>query len=211
MVLLLDQADISIGITLQHANLYKLTVHVAIVGLWVYDFALTFDEEVEFMLNARWKIATLLYVICRYLPFAMVVIDVFRIVQPGLSVKTCINCFVLNGYVGVIVLCCVEPLFILRLWAFLGCRRRTLIIALCNYVVGLLLLVDLVVNHDVIVVLQSPIPQIASCYSNRDGRILIITYMLLIIGELGGFHVSHYTAPGSFIGKLGTICLLSKS
>ncbi|KAG0703617.1 hypothetical protein DFH29DRAFT_429385 [Suillus ampliporus] len=181
MVLLLKQADISIGTTLQHANY----AFFAIVGLWVYDFALTFDEEVEFMLNARWKIATLLYVICRYLPFAMVIIDVFRIVQPGLSVKTCMTCFALNGYVGVIVLCCAEPLFILRLCAFLGGRRRTLIIALCNYALFLIpMLVTVTLYNSSSIVLQSPIPQVASCYSNRDGRILIIAYMLLIIGEL---------------------------
>ncbi|KAG1821087.1 uncharacterized protein BJ212DRAFT_1297525 [Suillus subaureus] len=41
MVPLFDQADINIGITLQHAN-YDF---IAIACLWVYDFALTLDKD----------------------------------------------------------------------------------------------------------------------------------------------------------------------
>ncbi|KAG0696396.1 hypothetical protein DFH29DRAFT_207634 [Suillus ampliporus] len=178
---MIDQADINIGFTLQHANY----AFFAIVGVWVYDFALTFNEEVEFMLNARWQITTLLYAICRYLPFAMVVIDIYRIVQPGLSVKSCITCHSLIGFIGVIVLCCAEPLFIMRLWALLGRRRKTLVIALCNYVIFLIpMLLSVAAFNSSTTALPSPIPQLASCYINRDGRILIVAYMILIVGEL---------------------------
>ncbi|KAG0693126.1 hypothetical protein DFH29DRAFT_1073386 [Suillus ampliporus] len=178
---MIDQADINIGFTLQHANY----AFFAIVGVWVYDFALTFNEEVEFMLNAQWKIPALLYVICRYLPFAMVVIDIFRIVQPGLSVKSCMTYHSLIGYIGVIVVCCAEPLFILRLCMFLGRGRRTLIIAFCNYVLFLIpMLMTMALFNASTIGLPSPIPQVASCYIDKDSHILIVAYMILVIGEL---------------------------
>ncbi|KAG0693689.1 hypothetical protein DFH29DRAFT_383185 [Suillus ampliporus] len=181
MVLLIDQADINVGFTLQRADY----TFFAIAGLCVYDFALTFDEEVEFMLNAQWKFPTLLYVICRYLPFAMIFINGFRIVQPGLSVKSCLTYHSLVGYIGVIVLWCAEPLFILRLCMFLGRGRRTLIIAFCNYVLFLIsMLVTIVVFNASTIVLPSPIPQVTSCYINKDGRSLIVAYVILVIGEL---------------------------
>ncbi|KAG1821086.1 uncharacterized protein BJ212DRAFT_1478182 [Suillus subaureus] len=41
MVPLFDQADVSIGITLQHSDY----IFIAIACLWVYDFALTLDKD----------------------------------------------------------------------------------------------------------------------------------------------------------------------
>ncbi|KAG0702478.1 hypothetical protein DFH29DRAFT_875138 [Suillus ampliporus] len=171
MVLFIDQADISIGFTFQRADY----TFFAIAGLCAYDFALTFDEEVEFMLNAQWKFPTLLYVICRYLPFAMIFINGFHI--------------------GTIVVWCAERQWYLLFYHYcdfiapycstLYLEALTLIIALCNYVLFLIsMLVTMALFNASTIGLPSPIPQVTSCYINKDGRILIVAYMLLVIGEL---------------------------
>ncbi|KAG2035819.1 hypothetical protein BDR03DRAFT_961642 [Suillus americanus] len=36
--------------------------------------------------------------------------------------------------------------------------------------------------------MQSPIPKVASCYDSKQSRIIIISYVLLVIVEIGGFH-----------------------
>lgn len=38
------------------------------------------------------------------------------------------------------------------------------------------------------VVLQSPVPQITSCYVNEVGGTVISAYVLLVVGETGLFH-----------------------
>jgi hypothetical protein len=38
------------------------------------------------------------------------------------------------------------------------------------------------------VVLQSPIPEITSCYTSETGHVVIVAFILLVIGETGTFH-----------------------
>ncbi|KAJ8591585.1 hypothetical protein M405DRAFT_932050 [Rhizopogon salebrosus TDB-379] len=182
MVVIFDRDEATqIGMTIQHTNF----AFFAIAGLWVYDFALTIGEEVEFILRARWQIGKLLYLVCRYLPFAMVFLDIFRIVQPQLSVGSCTTCFAVIGFVGGIELCCAEALFVLRIWVLSSRRRWTLAVMLCNYIVLLIAMVVITkVYNSSSIVQQSPIPQLASCYSHSESHIIVYALVLLVIGEI---------------------------
>ncbi|KAG1887381.1 hypothetical protein F4604DRAFT_1900253 [Suillus subluteus] len=178
MVPLFDQADINIGITLQHANY----AFFAIACLWVYDFALTLDKDVAFMLDAPWRIPKLTYLTCRYLPFALIVTDMFRILQLGLSLKSCTSFFAFNTYVGGIILLCAESLFMQRVLAVTG---RRWLIACCNVVLFLVpLVVTLILYNSSSTIVQSPIPKVASCYSSKQSHIVIVAYGLLVIVEI---------------------------
>ncbi|OAX32067.1 hypothetical protein K503DRAFT_860492 [Rhizopogon vinicolor AM-OR11-026] len=162
----------------------------AVVGIWVYDFMLTFDEEVEFIIHARWRIPKLLYLVNRYLTFTVIVVDVFRILKPDLSVKTCSTFFALNAYVGGIVLYCAELLFMLRVWVISGRNRWGWVVVFLNFVFLVIPLVvtltffdsSSTVRRDVVV--QSPIPKITSCYTTKTSRVLIVAYILLVITEI---------------------------
>jgi len=181
MVVLFNQADISIGNTLQNTNY----AFFAVVGVWFYDFMLTFDEEVEFIIHARWRIPKLLYLVNRYLIFAVIVVDVFRILKPGLSVETCSTFFILNTYVGGIVLCCAESLFMRRVWVISSGNRWKWVIAFLNFVfLTIPLVVTLTFYDSSSTVVQSPIPEITSCYTTKASRVVIVAYMLLVIAEI---------------------------
>ncbi|KAG1750206.1 hypothetical protein EDB19DRAFT_96789 [Suillus lakei] len=176
MVQLFDQADISIGVTLQHANY----AFFAIICLWLYDFALTFDKEVAFILDARWRMPKLIYLTCRYLPFAL--IDIFRILQPGLSLKPCTTLLVFNTYVGGIVLFSAESIFVMRLWAVMG---RRWLITCCNVALFVVpVAVTLGLYNSSFTVVQSPILKVANCYNNKQGDVVILAYVLLVITEM---------------------------
>ncbi|KAG2348016.1 hypothetical protein BDR05DRAFT_601474 [Suillus weaverae] len=183
MVPLFDQADISIGITLQHANY----AFFAIACLCVYDFALTLDKEVAFILDAPWRIPKLIYLTCRYLPFALIVIDMFRISQLGLFLKSCTTLFAFSTYAGGIVLFCAESLFMQRVLAMMGHRW---LMACCNVVV---MVVTLTLYNSSSTIILSPVPKVGSCYSSKQGRILILAYVLLVIAEIEtlGFMLYH--------------------
>ncbi|KAG1821084.1 uncharacterized protein BJ212DRAFT_1478179 [Suillus subaureus] len=178
MVLLFDQADVSIGITLQQTDY----AFIAISCLWVYDFALTLDKDAAFILYAPWGIPKLTYLTCRYLPFALVVTDMFRILQLGLSLKSCTTLFALNSYIRGIVLFCAESLFMRRIWAVTG---RRWLITCCNAVLFLVpLVVTVTLSDSSSSIMQSPLPKVASCYDSKQSRIIIVAYVLLVIAEI---------------------------
>ncbi|OAX34055.1 TPR-like protein [Rhizopogon vinicolor AM-OR11-026] len=197
----------------RHSYFASHTPLIAVVGVWFYDFMLTFDGEVEFIIHARWRIPKLLYLVNRYLTFAVIVVDVFRILKPGLSVETCSTFFILNTYVGGIVLCCAESLFMRRVWVISSGSRWKWIVAFLNFVFLTIPLVVTLTFYDSSstvrrdVVVQSPIPEITSCYTTKASRVVIVAYMLLVIAEI----VSCYITPGSFIEEVDISSLLSES
>ncbi|KAG2122788.1 hypothetical protein DEU56DRAFT_69884 [Suillus clintonianus] len=133
----------------------------------------------------------LTYLTCRYLPFAIIVADMLRIIQPGLSVKSCTTFSKFDTYVGGIVLCCAESLFLRRVYATMNHRW---IVMCCNTVFLLVpVVVTLTLYNSSSIIMQSPIPNVASCYSSEQGHIIILAYSLLIIieTEILGFTLYH--------------------
>ncbi|KAG1750065.1 hypothetical protein EDB19DRAFT_82502 [Suillus lakei] len=178
MVQLFDQTDVSIGTTLQHANY----AFFAIACLWVYDFALTLDEEAAFILDARWRMPKLIYLTCRYLPFALIFSNIFRILQLELSLKSCTALFAFNTYVGGIIVFSAESIFMMRLRAVTG---RRWLITCCNIVLFVVpVAVTLALYNSSSTVVQSPILKVTSCYTTKQSRIVIVAYALLVIGEI---------------------------
>ncbi|KAG1843786.1 hypothetical protein DFJ58DRAFT_34668 [Suillus subalutaceus] len=163
-----------------HANY----AFIAIACLWVYDFALTLDKDVAFILDAPWRIPKLTYLTCRYLPFALVVTDMLQISQFGLSLKSCTTLFEFSVYVGGIVLVCAESLFMGRVLAVMG---RRWLITCCNVVLFLVpVVVTLILfnSSSTSAITQSPIPIVAGCYSSKQRRIVIVAYIVLVIVEI---------------------------
>ncbi|KAG1843787.1 hypothetical protein DFJ58DRAFT_34688 [Suillus subalutaceus] len=194
MVPLFDQADINISITLQFDNY----AFFAIACLWVYDFALTLDKDVAFVLDAPWRIPKLTYLTCRYLPFALIIAHMIRISEPGLSLKvyrypcmfllklnefqSCTTLFAFSVYVGGIVMVCAEALFMQRVCAVMG---RRWLITCCNVLLFLVpVAVTFTLTHSSAIITQSPIPKFASCYDSKQSRIVIVAYVLLVITEI---------------------------
>ncbi|KAG2075415.1 hypothetical protein BDR04DRAFT_1140112 [Suillus decipiens] len=177
MVPLFDQADISIGIILQHTNCALF----ATACLWFYDFALTLDKEVAFILYAPWRIPKLTYLVCRCLPFASIVSYMLRTISKQ-DFQSCATLFAFNSYVKGIVLFCAESLFMQRVRAITGPRW---LIMCCNIAIILVpLAVILTLGNSFSTITQSPIPQVASCYDSEQGRIVVFAYVLLVIGEI---------------------------
>jgi len=124
----------------------------------------------------------------------MIVIDLSRILQRGLSVKSCTTYFALNSYIGGIVLCCAEALFMRRVWAMSSHQRWRWKVAFCNFVLLVVPLgVILTFHNSSSIILQSPIPEITSCYTSSMGRVVVVAYIILVIGEteILGFMLYH--------------------
>ncbi|KAG1887383.1 hypothetical protein F4604DRAFT_1675350 [Suillus subluteus] len=129
---------------------------IAIACLWVYDFALTLDKDEFYSLD---------------FPLSSI--------QKS---QSCTALFAFNSYVGGIILFCAESLFMRRVWAVMG---RGLLTMCCNLVLFLVpVMVTLTLSNSSSTIMQSPIPKVTSCYSSKQGRIVILAYILLVIGEM---------------------------
>ncbi|KAG2035821.1 hypothetical protein BDR03DRAFT_511077 [Suillus americanus] len=106
----------------------------------------------------------------------------FRILQLGLSLKSCTTLFAFNTYIGGIILFCAESLFMRRVWAVMG--RRWLIVC-CNPVLFMVpVVVTLTLYNSSSTIVQSPFQKVASCYASKQSHIVIVAYSFLVIVEI---------------------------
>ncbi|KAF9232216.1 hypothetical protein BU15DRAFT_81509 [Melanogaster broomeanus] len=152
---------------------------VSVLMVWVYEYAITFDEEVAFLKKSKWNIVKIFYLVCRYLPFLLVTISTSRFLQPGLSLKACQSYVQFILFTSAIIIVCAE-------------RKRTpgpltplaLIIILVNFMVFFIPIIVIVAFFSSApTVTTVPVPGITSCSSASPNRIIIWTCVLLVIGE----------------------------
>ncbi|KIJ11076.1 hypothetical protein PAXINDRAFT_15973 [Paxillus involutus ATCC 200175] len=60
------------------ALLYLSYETVSILVIWVYEYAITFDDEITFLRDSKWSIVKVLYLVCRYLMFPFLITNTFR-------------------------------------------------------------------------------------------------------------------------------------
>jgi len=101
---------------------------VAITVVWVYDYIIMLDDELEFLFNSRWGIVKVLYLLCRYLPLALLAADTYQTLQPALPLSQCGTYFEINSYLEGITLVAAECMFILRTYSIWGRSIEILII-----------------------------------------------------------------------------------
>ncbi|KIJ11087.1 hypothetical protein PAXINDRAFT_15989 [Paxillus involutus ATCC 200175] len=52
---------------------------VSVLAIWLYEYAVTFDDEITFLRDSRWSSVKILYLVCRYLMFPFVITNTFLI------------------------------------------------------------------------------------------------------------------------------------
>ncbi|KAJ8582589.1 hypothetical protein M405DRAFT_558204 [Rhizopogon salebrosus TDB-379] len=174
-------ADIAIG----HSLLYLNYAYVAVTVAWVYDYIITFDDELEFLRKSRWGTFKILYLLCRYLPFALLAADTYQVLQPALPLSQCGIYFDLNSYLAGITLVAAECMFILRTYSIWG-RSGEILIILMGSLAAILVPVIYVITsfNSSMIISEPPIPNITSCYNVSESKVIVVAYVLLVVGEL---------------------------
>ncbi|KAF9236756.1 hypothetical protein BU15DRAFT_76717 [Melanogaster broomeanus] len=155
---------------------------VSILIIWVYEYAITFDEEVAFLKKSNWNTVKIFYLVCRYLPFLFVAINAFHFLQPGLSLKACKSYFQFISLAGAIIIICAELMFLVRTYALWDRTRLALAIILVNFMAFFIPIAVIMVLFSSAPTI-APIPGITSCSNASQSHIIIWAYVLLVIGE----------------------------
>ncbi|KAG2363496.1 hypothetical protein BDR07DRAFT_915559 [Suillus spraguei] len=158
--------------------------YVSTTVIWVYDYIITFDDELAFIQKSRWGKVKILYLLCRYLPFLLLAADTYQVLQPALPLSLCQTYFEINSWLEGITLVAAECMFILRTYAIWGRSRRVLIILFgCFFAILIPVVYILITFGNSVTTSEPPIPNITSCYNVGESRIIVAAYVLLVVGE----------------------------
>ncbi|KIJ11092.1 hypothetical protein PAXINDRAFT_15994 [Paxillus involutus ATCC 200175] len=155
---------------------------VSILSMWLYEYAITFDDEITFLRESRWSIVKIVYLVCRYLMFPFVITNTFRFLQRSLTVQQCKSYFEFTSFACATIIVCAELMFLARTYALWRRSRTALIIIIVNFTVFLIPAIVILTAIDTVVTMV-PVSGITSCDDNSGSNVTVWAYVLLVIGE----------------------------
>ncbi|KAG2047175.1 hypothetical protein BDR06DRAFT_964268 [Suillus hirtellus] len=142
----------------------------------VFDFCITFAEEVRWTWFRPWDVTRVIFVISRYLPFAGVGLTAYDALRVGHQCTSSLQ----GKIIHIISIVAAESLLIIRTWAFWQ-RSKRLLIGLLVYSV-LIIAAALAVDLSPTMLLPGEEPPIGTCYF-EDTRNEAVVYIFLAMFE----------------------------
>ncbi|KAL4261440.1 DUF6533 domain-containing protein [Pleurotus pulmonarius] len=99
-------------------------LHLSCNSLLVYDYLLTFADEVRYVYGAPWNFGKILFYFTRYPVFVDTALTLHHQVGYSLSVQECITLFKITGWMIIIGIVIAEVIMTLRVWALWGRTRN---------------------------------------------------------------------------------------
>ncbi|KAG1816923.1 hypothetical protein EV424DRAFT_1540632 [Suillus variegatus] len=172
---LYEPADFVIGRSLLNLNY----AYVSTTVIWVYDYIITFDDELAYLRKSTWGKVKILYLMCRYLPFVLLAADTYQVLQPALPLSQCQTYFQINSWLEGITLMAAEWMFILRT----SLPSVPLEMTVISQAILIPVIYILTSFGNSVTISEPPIPNITSCYNVGESRIIVVAYVLLVVAE----------------------------
>ncbi|EJC98748.1 uncharacterized protein FOMMEDRAFT_170954 [Fomitiporia mediterranea MF3/22] len=160
-------------------------VDTASFVILVYDYLLTFEDELVLIWDSTWSLAKGLFLATRYLPFIDLSITTTRHFKARMSPEECLRNYRAGGLLIDVGICAAELILVLRTWAIWGQTKKITITLLIWIFVNL-------TSDLVIVVLYfssvtfTPLPEgLSGCLISTGNSLLVGTWILLMIFEAG--------------------------
>ncbi|TCD65534.1 hypothetical protein EIP91_002543 [Steccherinum ochraceum] len=157
---------------------------IALATLFVYDFILTFDSEVELMWPSQWSTVKVLYLLTRYLPFVDVSFLLYLQIKTHIDAETCKRLYYPTIWLIVIGIIIAESVLVVRTWAVWG-RARVITISLgVSSLAGFIII--LVVESIFLKTLsfsQFSDLRIPGCLLSGGSSIVIASFIVFIVFE----------------------------
>lgn len=153
---------------------------------WTYDYACSLHEELTFLLRSRWTMVKGLYIITRYVPFLLLITDLYLYFTPNENLAKCQTVIRIYSCLGVISVACSELFFVLRTYA-LWKNNRIVLTAILSafFAVAVASVIIDFVTVDASHVTISVIPGIQGCYRTSSSAQVSIMFILLLAFQLG--------------------------
>ncbi|KAG1873977.1 hypothetical protein F4604DRAFT_764149 [Suillus subluteus] len=158
---------------------------MSLTTFWAYDYVCSFHEEWNFLRRSRWTEVKVLYIIARYVPFLLVVTDIYLHFSPNENTKKCKILDNIYLGCGVISLTCSEGFFVLRTYALWNSNRIVLVAMLSTLFATIVSFIGIcfsaiATSH----VTTSVVPGITGCYRNSTSVQFFMPFLLLLVFQL---------------------------
>lgn len=153
---------------------------------WIYDYVCTLHEEWTFLLLSRWTKVKGLYIITRYIPFLLLITDLYLYFASNETPDGCRMVISIYACLSVISVLCSELFFVLRTYALWNNNRiilAAMLSALFAMAIASLTVDVLTIGTSHVTI--SAIPRITGCYRTSHGVQVSITFILLFAFQLG--------------------------
>lgn len=155
--------------TVKYANLGSLAI-------LVFDYCITFSEEVHWTWSKSWDVTRIIFIISRYLPFAgvgMTAYDALRVSNQCTSTLE-------GNIIHIISIVSAEALLVIRTWAFWQ-KSKKLLIGLLVYSV-LTIAAAMAVDLSPTMLIPGEEPPLGTCYF-QSTRNAALVYVFLAMFE----------------------------
>ncbi|KAG2032398.1 hypothetical protein BDR03DRAFT_49083 [Suillus americanus] len=159
---------------------------VSLATFWAYDYICSFHEEWNFLCRSRWTEVKVLYIIARYVPFLLIITDLYLNFSPNKNPKKCKILIGIYLSCGVISLACSECFFVLRTYAFWNSNRIVLVAMLSTLFATIVTFINIglraiVASH----VTTSVVPGITGCHRSSPSVEFSMPFLLFFFFQLG--------------------------
>ncbi|KAG2114239.1 uncharacterized protein F5147DRAFT_758926 [Suillus discolor] len=174
--------DVTAARSLQFATY----IYTSMAAFWTYDYACSLHEEWSFLLRSQWNKMKSLYIVTRYLPFILLITDLYMSFTSNENPAKCGMLANISSGFGMLLAVCSECFFILRTYALWNRNRILLAAILGTFFSFLAASVSITVDTTVSAAYTtSPIPGITGCYQSSTSDQIFIPFLLFSVFELG--------------------------
>jgi len=170
---------------LLHSIPIQLYIDMACATLWIYEYILTFGEEISLVWNAPWTIPTVLFLLSRYWPSVTLTILLYHDFQPGLSDENCLASqrFVIWSITATTFVA--ETILTIRTKAVWGGGRNvTIFLSSLFFVTGIPSIVIVGIWQDTLQLTSVPVEVVPSrCWPITKSSLYFANYILVAICE----------------------------
>ncbi|KAG1899703.1 uncharacterized protein F5891DRAFT_393690 [Suillus fuscotomentosus] len=161
-------------------------IYTSMAAFWAYDYACSLHEEWIFLLQSHWSKMKGVYIVTRYLPFILLVIDLYMIFTPNENLVTCGMLANISLGFGILLSVCAEWFFILRTYVLWDRNKILLTAILGTYLSFLAATIVIAIDANISAAYAtSPIPGITGCYQSSTSDRIFIPFVLFSVFELG--------------------------
>ncbi|KAG1785244.1 uncharacterized protein HD556DRAFT_149374 [Suillus plorans] len=166
-------------------------IRMAQATFWTYDYVCCLHEEWTFLRQSRWTRVKVIYIFARYVPFFSMTMGLYMTFAPVENPNKCRVLINIYSCFGLISLTCSECIFVLRTCALWNNNRilravmLTTVLAIIAISTGLRF-AALALSY----VVTSVIPGITGCYWVLGGVWYSMSFVLLLISQVGLFSLT---------------------
>ncbi|KAG1794628.1 uncharacterized protein HD556DRAFT_418850 [Suillus plorans] len=171
--------DVAAARSLQFATY----IYTSTATFWTYDYVCSLHEEWTFLLRSNWSKMKGLYIVTRYLPFVVLITDLYMSFTPNGNPSKCRMLVNISSGFEMILAIFSAFFFILRTYALWN-KNRILLATLLGifFVTSVSIIVDTAVSATYA---TSPIPGITGCYQSSASNQIFIPFLLFSVFGLG--------------------------